>query len=369
MALWVLLGHWAISVPVRLGVPDAKLYNGYAVDVFVMLSGFAIFALLEGRHEPYAPYMVRRFFRIFPVYFFYLVVSVTIQPLVREAFVDGPQAFMQDRRLDILNNTEAYWWQHLVAHLTLLHGLIPERWLPDTNFAFLGQAWSLSLEWQFYLVAPFLLVLIKGRYRTWGVALLLVATAVVLAIRPIMGSGFLGAKFHLFLLGIATFYAMREMRHRKVPVTGAVGVAIFACAICFLLLFRSAAVLPFLVWAAAVYIGLASRETQSGPAALASRFLNCAPVQWLGHISYSLYLCHMILITAGLLVLERMPGLGGWPFALALLLIMLPASIALSSLSFVLIERPFMRVGSNWARRNTRATPVEVRTEPRAAIS
>jgi peptidoglycan/LPS O-acetylase OafA/YrhL len=364
MALWVLLGHWAISVPIKLGVPDAKLYNGYAVDVFVMLSGFAIFALLEGRHEGYTPYLIRRFFRIFPVYVFYLAISVAIQPLVRDAFLGGPHAFMQDRRLDILDNTEAHWWPHLLAHITLLHGLVPERWLPDTNFAFLGQAWSLSLEWQFYLVAPFLLGMTKGRYRLWAVATLLIVTLVALALRPMMGSGFLGSKFHLFLVGIATLYFMKEVRLRQISVTSPTAIAIFACVICFLMLFRSASVLPFLVWAGAVYVGLSGREVSGGWAALPSRFLNSAPMQWLGHISYSLYLCHMILITAGLLILERIPGLDGRSFAVALLLMVLPASIIMSSLSFVLIERPFMRIGSNWAKRG-KASDMAPEASPR----
>jgi peptidoglycan/LPS O-acetylase OafA/YrhL len=370
MALWVLLGHWAISVPIKLGVPDAKLYNGYAVDVFVMLSGFAIFALLEGRDEGYAPYLTRRFFRIYPVYFFYLAVSVVIQPLQRAAFVSGPEAFMQDRRLEILNNTAAYWWPHLIAHLTLLHGLVPERWLPDTNFAFLGQAWSLSLEWQFYLIAPFLLGIIKGRYRIWAVAALLIATLVGLVLRPMMGSGFLGAKFHLFLAGIATFYLMKEMRLHRISVLSPPAVAVFACVLCFLALFRSVSVLPFLIWAVAVYVGLSSRESSRGWVGLPSRFLNSAPIQWLGHISYSLYLCHMILMTAGLLILERIPGLDGRVFAVALLLIALPGSIAVASLSFVFIERPFMRLGSRLAKARAAPIPVpEASAESRVALT
>jgi peptidoglycan/LPS O-acetylase OafA/YrhL len=366
MALWVLLGHWAISVPVKLGVPDAKLYNGYAVDIFVMLSGFAIFALLESRREAYGPYLIRRFLRIFPVYLFYLVISIAIQPLMRQAFLAGPEAFMQDRRLEILDNTRAFWWPHLLAHITLLHGLIPERWLPDTNFAFLGQAWSLSLEWQFYLIAPFLFHLIKGRYRIWAVAVPAVGILAALALRPAMGSGFLGAKFHLFLLGIGTFYLMREMRLRKISVGSRSAIAIFACVVGFLALFRSVAVLPFLVWAGAVYIGLSGREMRDGWPAMPSRFLNSAPIQWLGHISYSLYLSHMILITAGLLVLERVPGIGGGAFAAALLLMVLPASIVLSSLSFMLIERPFMRIGSRSANRKAGDRAKAATAEPGA---
>ena len=43
---------------------------------------------------------------------------------------------------------------HIPLHLTLLHGVVPEKLLPSSATAFLGPAWSLSLEWQFYLIAP-----------------------------------------------------------------------------------------------------------------------------------------------------------------------------------------------------------------------
>ena len=41
MALWVVIGHWATSVPLSFAPLPPKLYNAYAVDVFIMLSGFA----------------------------------------------------------------------------------------------------------------------------------------------------------------------------------------------------------------------------------------------------------------------------------------------------------------------------------------
>jgi peptidoglycan/LPS O-acetylase OafA/YrhL len=346
MAIWVLIGHWAISIPVSFGLPDAKFYNGYAVDVFVMLSGFAIFSLLESRHEPYGPYLLRRFFRIFPVYLFYLGISVLLQSEMRDAFTGGPAAFMDDRRLAILDNTAAHWWQHLVAHLTLLHGLIPETLLPDTNFAFLGQAWSLSLEWQFYLIAPLLLALVGGRARLWLSSALIAAVIVSLAIRPAMGSGFLGAKLHLFVLGIATFYAMRHIVTNALPVSAWRGRLILGALICFLLLLRSPAALPFLIWVITAYAAMATIQGGTGWTGLLSRLLNSWPIQWLGHISYSVYLSHMIAMTGGLLLLERIPGLHPWPFAIGLLAIVLPGTIVLSLGSFMLIERPFMNLGS-----------------------
>ena len=50
----------------------------------------------------------------------------------------------------------------------MLHGIVPETILPRSSIALLGPAWSISLEWQFYLVAPLLfLFLDKGRGPAW----------------------------------------------------------------------------------------------------------------------------------------------------------------------------------------------------------
>lgn len=45
-------------------------------------------------------------------------------------------------------------YQNILAHIPLIHGLIPPSALPDAAAAFLGRAWSISTEWQFYLIAP-----------------------------------------------------------------------------------------------------------------------------------------------------------------------------------------------------------------------
>ena len=44
----------------------------------------------------------------------------------------------------------------------MTHGLFPDGGLPDVWVSFLGAAWSLSTEWQFYLLA---LLLSAGRSR------------------------------------------------------------------------------------------------------------------------------------------------------------------------------------------------------------
>ena len=45
------------------------------------------------------------------------------------------------------------WGVFVGTHLTMTHGLFPNGVLPDVWVGFLGAAWSLSTEWQFYVLA------------------------------------------------------------------------------------------------------------------------------------------------------------------------------------------------------------------------
>jgi peptidoglycan/LPS O-acetylase OafA/YrhL len=352
MALWVVIGHWATSIPLSFAPLHQKLYNAYAVDVFIMLSGFAIFSLLENKHENYGPYIIRRFFRIYPIYLLYLVLSILTLSIAREAFLNGPPAFMQDRRVDIIDSATNHFWPHLIAHLTLLHGMVPEHILPDTNWAFLGQAWSLSLEWQFYVVAPLLLFFVHRGRSPLTLLLLLIGTLLLVAASHFFWSAFLGSKLHLFAIGIATCYLIRYLSsieafdYRKVR-------PFVVLAFCFMVFFKTTA-LPFMIWLVAVYLAVAAQKSTDPLAASTSRIMKTAPLQWLGHISYSAYLSHGLLIVAGLRLLENYPGLSRYGFSIALFLIVVPGTIAVSSISYLLVEKPFMQAAKVWADRLSR---------------
>jgi len=354
MALWVILGHWATTVALPYGFLHTKLYNTYAVDVFIILSGFAITALLDKRPEAYRLYITRRLLRIFPVYLFFLCLSVLLAHLALETWQNSPAAFMKERRIEIAQSSIDYFTAHVMAHVTALHGLVPPRWLPDTDFAFLSQAWSISLEWQFYLIAPFLIAWLRQPLTMRrGVTAILVAVGLTL-LATVMPAGFIGAGLYEFVIGIGSFYFLKARFRgaswaRAVPL-GQVWVAV----IVFCVFMASAQVIPYVVWITVMVAVVAKRE-ECPPAASSSRrpgpgtwlagVLCSRLAQWFGQMAYSLYLSHMLVIVLALRLLELLAVREPHAHALALFVIVMPATVLVSWLAYRLIEKPFHEWG------------------------
>lgn len=166
MAWWVVLGHGIYLSGTPSFVPSflIRLFGqvDVAVNVFIVVSGFVITHLLQQKRESYGRYIVRRFFRLYPVYVFCLFFAVATVDFYQFAYIDLPFAPGSEARLDRLAQTEAHFWAHFLAHLTMLHGVIPSSILPYADSSFLAPAWSLSLEWQFYLLAPLLVPALLG---------------------------------------------------------------------------------------------------------------------------------------------------------------------------------------------------------------
>jgi peptidoglycan/LPS O-acetylase OafA/YrhL len=112
--------------------------GAYGVDLFFVLSGFLITGiLLDSRESPnyFSSFYARRFLRLFPVYYGYLlVVAVAIPALHRALHTNMPDY--------------AGSWNWYLAYLS---NWKPGHGASDPN---LGHFWSLAVEEQFYLLWP-----------------------------------------------------------------------------------------------------------------------------------------------------------------------------------------------------------------------
>ncbi|WP_225438562.1 acyltransferase family protein [Candidatus Frankia nodulisporulans] len=127
--------------------------SNVAVDVFFVLSGFLITALLLAEHHrtgtvSIGRFLVRRAFRLMPAMWVYLFVGL----LVTALFKWDDTAFRDDfvgSATSVFFNVNN-WYK--VAH-------------PEAGGRWLAHVWSLSLEEQFYLLWPVMFVLVRRSAR------------------------------------------------------------------------------------------------------------------------------------------------------------------------------------------------------------
>jgi peptidoglycan/LPS O-acetylase OafA/YrhL len=332
----VVLGHVAYTFSDRLG--DLSR-NRSAVDVFIILSGFVITNLLVRGREGYRTFLLRRFFRIFPVYWIALLLSAAALPIAIYAFGHSPFHTGRDtvRVANALSASKNLWAQ-LAVHLPLLQGLAPSSLVPDANIGIVGQAWSLSVEWQFYLIAPLVVwALLRG--WIWRV-LTIAAAAGVEAISPVIlkdNTAFIGPSLHWFAVGIASYFLWT---HRTRPVARLLTVGLALALIGDALVMRQPAPI---VWAV-VLVGLIWQIK------LVSDVLGSPLLRHLGQSSYSVYLIHILPLTFCLWLVDVIHP--ARPIAILALATTIPAATyIMAQASFRFIEAPGMALGRRVAAR------------------
>jgi peptidoglycan/LPS O-acetylase OafA/YrhL len=371
---WVVVFHYVV---VRSGQftdpwvafidasPSLKIIvrNGFlGVDLFFLITGFLLTLPwfkhdLEGRRRPSArEFYIRRARRILPAYYVQLALLFFVfLPLLNPTLWRAARGF-------VLAN--------LGLHTLFLHYTTPYS---SASLNINGPLWTLALEMQYYVLLPLIaLWFVRSPYLA---APAFVAIAVVwktLALhdlQPLISLyGTIGARWHLpeenirhfvgtqfpaylghFALGILCGRAwLAKSATRPSPTTAAL-LGLLAVSI---LLGLYAVLAGYAAWLgehawilipvamATVIWAAVSRRPIWG-----SKLLGTAPLAFIGRISYSMYLYHLPLL---LLFNNYAPPLAGFAFPsyFGLLLV-------LSTLSFYLIERPFMRVS-----RESRSTTV-----------
>jgi peptidoglycan/LPS O-acetylase OafA/YrhL len=307
-------GLRAIAV---LGVIVYHLGFGWAsggllgVGVFFTLSGYLITDILLAQVRrggiKLAPFWLARARRLLPALFVMLIVVLAWVTLI------GPHQPPDFR--DAAISAAAYvnnWW--LIFH----HVSYFERFGPPSP---LNHLWSLSIEEQFYLIWPFLLLLgtrfVKEvdystgvRFRLAGVTLgaaLVSAILMVVIYKPSLDPSrvYYGtdtrAQELLFGAALAMVWPSRQLR-RGIPVRarnmidGAGVLGLFAIGLMF---WRVGEFSPFLYRGGFVLLSIATVLTivaLAHPAARLGPIVGCRPMRWVGERSYGIYLWHFPII-------------------------------------------------------------------------
>lgn len=134
------------------GAIALRTVYGFGVPVFFVLSGFLITYLMLREQEGVGAFSVLRFYtrralRIWPVYFLVLLFGFVLFPLVRSIFEPEPYR----------ETADALWYVSFLSNFDQLR----RQALPYG--VGLGPTWSISVEEQFYVLWPLLLVLFPRR--------------------------------------------------------------------------------------------------------------------------------------------------------------------------------------------------------------
>ena len=361
---------WAVVVSHISQITALGMHGGHgvwldllghaAVMVFIVISGFVITGLVIDRREPWPRYILRRAFRIFPAYWIALAAALMTLPLAIAVMHVSPwqadPAYSFDEILDgwrqaVLDRPIA----QTLLHVTLTQGVVADSIWPSTGNAVLGPAWSLTLEWQFYLIAPLLIWLLTT--RRWRIITILAIAALGFAFeRGAFGAIGLPTFFpgagYIFLIGIGCRLGFNHMKAAPIgPEAALVSLAFGILIPDMLWLGAWFAFYAFLLhgeqWRSERRLGVASR--------LVSGLLESRPAQYLGARSYSVYLIHLpILELMAWLFLSR-AQLGQAELFLALAVTVIPATLLASELLYRLVERPMIALGARLASQPPRA--------------
>ena len=361
LAWMVVLDH--VAVFTHLGQPwvsqdAAQLVGRLAVMIFIILSGFVIAHLVVEQDEPYRLYLARRTLRIYPIYMLALIVSIGTTFLTFRTFLlpDGTvdpaaMAILRYPEPGVLQfdwaalRTNAY-FAHLALHLTMMHGVFAQSFLPNSEFMFLSPAWSLSLEFQFYLVAPFVIRAAARKFGSIGMVLLTLLLFVLYSLKLFGWWGlpsFLPGASLFFAVGIASRLLITGKPWR-LSAWPAASVALLATGFLVAGEWR----LPVVVWIvflAALRIG-AGRGRFSGPIGRVFEVLfDSRLATHLGKASYSTYLLHFPLLQLAMYVAVRILALTPTAAAFFVAAGTLLSTWALSQATYRFIERPFIQRG------------------------
>ncbi|WP_018502685.1 acyltransferase family protein [Parafrankia discariae] len=372
-ALLVLVVHVAFNSGLTTGNPIG-VYTArgeIGVAVFFLISGFLLYrpfavAHLSGRSAPDAAgFYIRRLVRIIPLYWLALAVALNVVSNDKMG-VHGFPGLLQT----------AFFMQGYRNHWAI-QGLT--------------QAWTLNVEFAFYISVPLYAWLLVRRRRTPGAQFRveLAALAVIFVISRVLHYALIGSRiwwadgwtvwlpvwWDLFAMGmLLAVLSAWYVQNGRSPAWARWRWSGEACWL----------VAAFFYWVASTRITLpltplfVPDRTQDmgrhlfyglfgfflilpavfGPAdqGLVRRLLTCRPMAYLGLISYGIYLWHTVVIEV---VAEHTGTAAGELAFVPFFLLVLALTCAVSTITYFLVERPCMALGREWARRvRARSRPV-----------
>ncbi len=305
----------------------------YGVDVFFGISGFLITSiLLKQRSSAKSKFLLirnfflRRAFRLFPAYYALLIALLV--------FGVATGLWISDK-------------ENLVYYFSYTPNVL--FYLKGYQSTVLNHTWSLGIEEQFYLIWPWVILLVSGRAVLSVIALFTIGGIFARNFLPqiVPGLGDMNflppGNFHTLGLGGLLGYVVVYNKTRLLNFLNKYNIYIaMSCLSGFFLVFphRYELLLLHDLLVAVASVSLVYQAYIGFPG-LAGKIFDLKPLQYLGKISYGIYLYHKPIPLIIILVLARkgfvLDPVAG--FSLCLIL-----TFVISHLSWKYFEKPILKL-------------------------
>jgi peptidoglycan/LPS O-acetylase OafA/YrhL len=359
-------GLRALSIALVMGVHDlgpisgsiARALNGWmGVDVFFVISGFLITSLLAQELASTGTLSVRRFWmrrvlRIMPAYYVFLLAMAILLGAAALPSLAVAGIYLTDY-------DSALGWGHLGRFRDLL-----------------GHTWSLAIEEQFYLLWPalfYVVLTIRSSKLLYNRGIIGITAAIALVVLW---------RAYLVTVGASDdrLYLAFDTRFDAILI-GCLAAVLWAAPGCQAQIRSrlSSAWAPWIVLAALLWsaghlgfphsrglsfwvaslplhnalVALLVLSLLVHPYSRLTTLLSQRVITWIGRLSYSLYLWHVLVFYG---VSRKVPvtqwlGVSGYSAEVVLEVLKLGTVVTVASMSYYLIERPFLQLKKRWKAR------------------
>jgi len=333
--------HWVKPSSTLLQLICAN--GALGVQLFFVVSAMTLFTSIHSRSTkdrfPLRSFFIRRFFRIAPMFYVGIVLYSITEGLAPNYWVpDGKQ-----------------WW-FIPLTIFFMHG-----WLPDTITAVVPGGWTIAAEMMFYILVPYLYKRLKNIETSFLYFLIFLVVAKIFSVLAFdfwMGyypaeqeyivSSFIYFSFlsqlPVFCVGIMTYHVFMKYEHIKDRRLGSFLLLCVLVLWCVLLKVETYKNLfpPYVLYG--ITFGMFAMALHFNPVKICVN----AFFQWLGRISFSIYILHFEVINLlktkffyeGF-ILEG--NLGFW----CALLVVVFLSAAVAHLTYSFIEKPGINLGKS----------------------
>jgi peptidoglycan/LPS O-acetylase OafA/YrhL len=334
-ALFVIFNHFPAAEDTFVPLRFLKNFGWIGVDLFFVISTFLFTILLSEEDRRSGTIRIRYFYlrrclRIMPLYYFYLIIILV--------------AF-----------TNPAWWNPTNFKRVAGLFLFVDNFISVRNgwnaTPYAVHLWTISFEMQIYLIVPFAYLVL--RHTSTGAILLVCATLAFFSLP--LRFVFIEAGYkhpaiwvvhflrpEAILAGTIIAFAMIRAHawRLQIMIGGAFGLGVLL-----LMFVLGQQIGTYKYWQAYVYAASAAvmgallwGACSKGPL---NWFLSLPPMRYLGKISYGIYIYHLICIQ-GIVNLLGEP-LDLWMWA-AMLILAIALTVCVASVSYYLLERPFLRI-------------------------